>query len=93
MSTTTSTDPADETTLVTLSPAHDEQMSANHAHTPVTLPPQRYKGYVYVPVEELQVVSNNETPTANINPENGKPQWQRRPPKKSLEFIYDDYTC
>ena len=47
---------------------------------------QRYKGYVYVPVEEL--VSNETQPT-NTNPENGKPQRQRRPPKKCLEFVYD----
>ena len=53
---------------------------------PAPVPPKRYKGYVYVPVEEL--VSNETQPT-NTNPENGKPQRQRRLPKKCLEFVYD----
>lgn len=67
-------------------PVSERAVQSTPVSVPAPVPPKRYKGYVYVPVEEL--VSNETQPT-NTNPENGKPQRQRRPPKKCLEFVYD----
>ena len=67
-------------------PVSERAIQSTPVSVPAPVPPKRYKGYVYVPVEEL--VSNETQPT-NTNPENGKPQRQRRPPKKCLEFVYD----
>ena len=67
-------------------PVSERAVQSTPVSVPAPVPPKRYKGYVYVPVEEL--VSNETQPT-NTNPENGKPQRQRRPPEKCLEFVYD----
>ena len=67
-------------------PVSERAIQSTPVSVPAPVPPKRYKGYVYVPVEEL--VSNETQPT-NTNPENGKPQRQRRLPKKCLEFVYD----
>lgn len=51
-------------------------------------PFKKYKGYVYVAIEDPLPL--NETPPSSCVINNGgKPQRQRRPPKKCLEYIYD----
>ena len=67
-------------------PVSERAVQNTPVSVPAPVPPKRYKGYVYVPVEELV---SNETQPKNTNPENGKPKRQRRPPKKCLEFVYD----
>ena len=67
-------------------PLSERAVQSTLVSVPAPVPPKRCKGYVYVPVEEL--VSNETKPT-NTNPENEKPQRQRQPPKKCLEFVYD----
>ena len=64
-----------------------------HDHVQALGPPapiRKYKGYVYVPVEDVNDVhvedKDNETP---LNPKNGKPQRKRRATQKCLDFFYE----